>query len=342
MKTFTLKPTKDPDVFRVMDLDENWRHYFVASKNVYLDGVTTILNFGYSKGPRFHDYLLSKTREEAEKILKETGEHGNRVHTWIDNVLNLENQSKLESLVRLAKDVGVYSRESKDYEPIDNEDWSCILSFEQFFKKHRPMVIANEIPLYNVSEGYCGTTDAILVLTRACESKYCKCEPLIGKVGVWDWKTASGIRASYSAQNAAYSHAENLSVHLPKGTSTEYLGVLRLGTDHVTNGGYEIRAYFDDEKAKGYTNAWERFLAAKKIFDFENKPFDPTEIQDIPDEVEILVKRFDMNEFKKLRTTQNTLNTPAQLSGGEKKQNDGKSKRNRKSVKRTSKIAPRK
>src|SRR5690349_8950510 len=83
MKTYELEPTKHPDVFRVVDRDGNWENYYVKSKNVYLPGVTTILNRGYAKGAFFEQWLSQHTAEERDQILKSAGEKGDKVHRVI-------------------------------------------------------------------------------------------------------------------------------------------------------------------------------------------------------------------------------------------------------------------
>jgi hypothetical protein len=77
--------------------------------------------------------------------------------------------------------------------------------------------------------------------------KVCKCETLVGKIGLWDWKTSSGIRAGYSAQTASYALSENIGQYLPMGREIEYTAILRLGTAHEITKAYEMRAFDGNE-----------------------------------------------------------------------------------------------
>lgn len=295
MKTYELKPTKHSDVFRVVDRDGEWQHYFIKSKNLYPVGVTTILNRGYAKGAFFEQWLSQHTAEERDQILHSAGERGDKVHRAIDTILSCDYPPGSKPFV-LDREIGIYNRDKKDYEPLENEEWDAMLAFASFWEAHEPIVLASEATVYNTNYGYAGTADALLILTKACAVKTCKCEPLIGKIGLWDWKTSSGIRASYSAQIAAYAFSENLPEYLPAGHVTpEYTAILRIGTSHKTTGGYEMKAFTFLETQDNF----HRFLAAKNIADFEFKPFDPeTDIQEIPDAIEFTVRKFDFEKAK--------------------------------------------
>ena len=292
MKTYELKPTKHPDVFRVVDRDGEWQHYFIKSKNLYPVGVTTILNRGYAKGAFFEQWLSQHTAEERDQILRSAGERGDKVHRAIDGLLSWPEESTLV----ISREEGFYNRETKDYEPLSNDEWDALLSFNSFWAAHAPVILTSEATVYNTSYGYAGTTDAILILTKACGVKTCKCEPLIGKIGLWDWKTSSGIRASYSAQIAAYAFSENLAEYLPAGKIVpDYTAILRVGTNHKTTGGYEMKAFTFLETQANF----HRFIAAKEIADFEFKPFDPeTDIEEIPDTIQFTVQKFDFEKAK--------------------------------------------
>ena len=290
MKTYELKETKDPDIFRVVDREGNWENYFVKSLNAYLRGVTTILNGGYAKGAFFDQWLSQHTADERDAILKAAGEKGDKVHRAIDLILSAKGKFALDATT------GILNRETGDHEPLSAQEWDCMLAFESFWGAHAPVVLVSEATLYNLGSGYAGTADAILILTKACGVKACRCEELVGQVGLYDWKTSGGIRASYSAQVAAYANASNIVQYLPLGyKAPDYTAVLRLGTNHKTTGGYEFKAW--DREATG--EAFVRFCGARNIYEAEHKPFDPaTDIQEIPDEVKFDVPHYDFTKPK--------------------------------------------
>lgn len=334
MKTYTLKETKHPDIFRVMDREGNWESYFVKSKNVYLRGVTTILNGGYAKGAFFDQWLSQHTADERDKILKAAGERGDKVHRAIDSIL-----TSTEPLT-ITRELGIFNRETKDHERLENDEWDALLAFNSFWSQHGPQVIASESTLYNEAEGYAGTADALVILTKSCGNRYCNCKDLIGKIGLYDWKTSSGIRASYSAQIAAYANASNLREYLPKGRTLDYAAILRVGTNHKSTGGYEFKS-FDD---KDLSEAFVRFVGARNIYVHEHKPFDPLiDIQEIPDEIVFTVTQFD---FKAAEAE--LLKQSAPLFAGvtpkveeTKKITDGKHSKGDGKARRRAKVAPR-
>lgn len=320
-KSYTLGETKHEKLFRLMDRDKNWRRYVLVKEfteeyqnrvaaaepgeepkptfadlktALYLDGVTTILNDGYTKGSFFANWLSQHTMEEREKILSAAGEKGDKVHRTIDMLISGGDVDGKGTL--LTRETEVLNRESKQEEPLENDEWDCLLSFESFWSAHAPIVLTSELTLYSTMFEYAGTADAIIILTKACEVKMCKCEELVGKIGLFDWKTSSGIRASYGAQVAAYSLAENMGEYLPPGQAVAYAAILRLGTAHKTTGGYELKVIDQD----ALLDAWQRFLGAKRIFDYEKTPFDPAkDIIDIPDEFVIHAPKFDMEAARK-------------------------------------------
>lgn len=182
MKTYTLEATKNPDLFRVMDRDGNWQHYYLKSKDIYLRGATTVLEQGYAKGAFFEDWLLKMTREERDQILKSAGERGDKVHRFIDTALTVSGVEEFGT--KFQKEVGIFNRATKDYDKPSNDEWDAILSFAQFWAKHEPVLYVSEAPLYNTKIGYAGTADAIIQITKACTVRYCKCEELVGKIGL--------------------------------------------------------------------------------------------------------------------------------------------------------------
>ncbi|MCL4405207.1 MAG: hypothetical protein M1361_01135 [Patescibacteria group bacterium] len=290
MKTYTYEPTKHPRLFRVVDREGNWERYFLTDLvpekgreistmgGVYLRGVTTILDKGYAKGEGLLRFLSQHTESERDEILKSAGERGDKVHRAIAMLS--------EGLGTLNKTDGVYNREIKEYEPLSNEEWDCLLAFESFWRRHEPIVLQSEAPLYSLEGGYAGTADKIWILTKACDVKMCPCKDWINLIGLNDYKTSSGIYPSYWAQVGAYAKAENIKEYLPTGRVIDYTSILRLGTNHKTTGGYEFRV------SNRLGAQYELFGAAKTIANYESNEFDPSkEVQEIPDSITIELKK---------------------------------------------------
>lgn len=270
MKNFQLLDTKDPDLKRLVDRDGEWKRYLHVPSGRYLDGVTTILSIGYPKGPGFEDWLVKNSEEEREAILSESSARGDQLHRLVDLLISGD------QTVTIDRDTEVYAREAGEETRMTNRTWDNALTFARFWGLHLPVVIDSEKPVYSLEHGFAGTADAILTLTRACDVKSCPCEPLVGKPGVYDWKTSKKVYPDKFAQSAAYAKGENLPV-MP-----EYAAVLALGSRAVLTGGYELKA----AEGSALEKCWQQFLAAQRIADI--RPFDPAkEIKEVPDSITI-------------------------------------------------------
>ncbi len=287
MKTYTLQETQNKDLFRVVNRDGDWFHYYIQSKDIYLRAVNFILETGYAKGAGLIKWLKSKSEEEAEKILKSAGEKGDRIHQFINFCLEAGGKYSFETTA-VNDEKGIATL-------LNYEERDAILSFEHFWKQHDPEIIAKEYPVYNLKDKYAGTLDAIIKLNKSCEVRSCPCKDLVGKIGLFDWKSGSGIYSNYGAQLAAYANGENLKDVLGK-HKIDYTAILRIGTAHKTTNGYQLEVYDKKETQRHF----DEFLSAITIANAEYKEFDPkTEIYDIPDEVEFIVKYLDLKAKEK-------------------------------------------
>lgn len=314
MKTYTLEPTRDKKLFRVVNIDHDWALYYYAPKKAYLNAVSDIIDKGYAKGVGLINFFKKNTAEEAENLLQVAGEKGSRLHRAIEGVLSLWGalDTTLKGIGTLKRETMIYNRNTKVDEKLSTTEWNALLSFGSFWTKHEPQIVAIEESIYNLKYGYAGTLDAILILTKACDVKTCNCRNIIGKVGIWDWKSGKGLYASYGAQIAAYGNAPSLKRVLGA-AKPEYTALLRIGTSHKTTGGYEMVVY---NKEETHTN-WDLFLAALKIAKTEIKPFDPEkEVYEIPDTLDLKVEYKNLIEPKPKNATKTKHSTSKSVEDG--------------------------
>lgn len=272
MKSHTFETTKDPDLFRVVDRYGDWTHYWHKPTDRYLRSVNFILDQGYAK-PGLKQWLLNTTAEQAEKTLQRAGDKGSHVHRFIEQIFEG---------ATITRESRVFDDGLSEEVKISIEEFDNLLAFKSFWIRHEPTLIEYEIPSYNLKVGVAGTTDAIIKLTKTCGVKACGCESVIGKVGLWDWKNSSGIRAENGAQVAAYTSGQNIKHKI------QYTAILRLGTKHKTTGGYEIETYGAKETKQHY----KEFLSAITIHNSEYKPFDPRkEIYEVEDEIKLKINK---------------------------------------------------
>lgn len=285
MRNYVLESTADENLFRVVDRQGNWSHYFF--KNQYLRAVNFILETGYAKGFRFIKWIKGKSEEETDRILKETGERGDRIHQFIARLPYLQGKADRFTTV-LAED-------NLTEVKLSDDEWDAVLAYQEFWKRHETSLIASEYPIYNLKYGYAGTLDLIVRLNKDCGVRTCGCKDHIGKIGCIDIKSGGGIYSSYGAQLAAYAKGQNFKPVL--GTNKiGYTAVLRIGTNHKTTGGYEFEPY----TAKETKVHFNEFLAAMAISNAEYKLFNPDEeIKDIPEIIDIEIKKENLIKEKR-------------------------------------------
>ena len=295
MKTYTLEPTSHKDLFRVVDREGDWEYYFHEPTKRYLPAVNFRLDTGYTKGARFAEYLKNISPDQADRKLKAAGERGDRVHQYIRSVFLLAGAGAVQW--KPTRDFKVLAEDNRTEVELSNDEWDCILAFQEFWTRHDAVLIDYEFPVWNLKIGYAGTSDAIIRLRKACGVKACGCTKFVGKLGLVDWKSSGGIYESYGAQVAAYANGENLKQILGR-HKLEYTAIVRLGTKHKTTGGYEFEPY-DQAETKLH---FREFLAAVLISDAYLKPFDPEkEIVEIPDTLHLTVEREQLKRTVKPR-----------------------------------------
>ena len=293
MKNYVFEKTRSRSLFRVVDEFGNWRHYFHKPSGLYLRATNYILHVGFNKGDRFMDYLIRSTPEEARKKLTMAGEKGNKIHNFITHLLINKGKATIRTRV--------WNRLTERDEMLTFQEWKCIVSFQHFWQQHKPILILFETPVFDLKRLYAGTPDAVLILTKVCGVKSCPCKKLVGKIGLFDWKSGAGIWDDYGPQNASYSNAESMKKML-KGRSIEYTAVLRLGTRHVKTNGYELKAY---DKKETETH-WKEFLASIVVANATYKPFDPSvDIYDIPEKISIKITREKLKVKNKKKVVKN-------------------------------------
>lgn len=279
MRTFTNKRTNCKELFRVVDEKGNWNHYYHKPSKTYLRAVSYILSVGYAKGDRFENYLKNGSKEEIDRKFLLAGEKGDKVHDFIAYLFNHRGQAH--------RGIKMLNEETLQKEMLTPEEWSCIISFQEFWKRHEPVLVAYEFSIYNLKHGFGGTGDAILILTKKCEDKFCPCNKLVGKLGLFDWKSGAGVWNSFGAQLAFYANGENISNYIRKfGKEIDYTAILRLGTRHTK--GYELRTY-----NKLMTEIhWGEALASIRISNASYRPFDPKrDVYDVPDNISIVIRK---------------------------------------------------
>ncbi|HEC66412.1 MAG TPA: hypothetical protein ENI23_14085 [bacterium] len=302
MFSYTFEKTSEEDLSRVVHWKTgDWRCYYWGKlgKNglpnnedgQYLLAESFIINTGWPKGPWFEDYLKKNTYEKLQSVLKEATERGTRVHKVIKVLLN-KTENKISSFNLNGT---IWDDKQKKEVAIQDNDKGCILSFQDFWNDHKPILLANDVSLYNLQIGYAGTPDLIWIITQECGKAICGCIGNTWKVTLPDLKATTGIRDSHGLQVASMVWTDNVKKYL-RGYKIELTGNLRLGTG-VSGRGYEYKIYNGTKTAENL----DKFLLAKLTTEKIIKPFNPEkEIYQIKSSVRIRVEtRIPRGQMKK-------------------------------------------
>lgn len=281
MKKFELSPTSNPDLFRIVDRKGDWTHYWHEPTKTVLRAVNFILSKGFEKGEGFYIALKNSTAEEWEKKLEKACDKGDAVHQAINQFLSGDGTKKF------GRDMKVLADDNLNLRELTDEEWNVVLSFVRMWEAHAFKIVAKEETVCNLELGYAGTLDWIARATKECDkvcgTRGCKFKDVIGKLGLLDHKSGSGIYENYGPQLAAYVHCD-LSKFI-KDKKIEYTAIDHLGTKHVC--GYDVEVY--DEKETDVH--FEEFKSAIVIANSRYKPFNlDEENEEIPDEVTITVE----------------------------------------------------
>ena len=277
MKRHSLGETDDNNLFRLVDMNGDWTHYFHKPTGRTLKSSTYILNRGFAKGPQFLEALKNSSAEAWDKKTSDACDRGDAVHQGVRGLIISGSFSRLDE---------VLSEDNKTPRRATHGESDAIMSFGRLWNDHGMVAIGFEKSIVNLDgDGYAGTLDLLAVMTKPCgrDKRYCKCVPFMGKLGLWDHKSGKGIYESYGPQVASYAKADLKEIIGTR--KVEYTAIDHLGRD--TERGYKIEFYDEAETEKH----WNEFQAANVIMNATYKPYDFL-ADDEEIEEEIKIERF--------------------------------------------------
>ena len=270
IKNYTAIQTNNENLFKVVDLNGDWTHYYHKELG-YLPSATRVISIGFPKGEGLLRWMKSMSAEEGEKAMKQAGKRGSKVHSAIADLIsgqeiNLSNK---------------YENEKRQLEALTADEWNYILSWYKWQEDFSPHLISHETAIYSDTHRFAGTLDFVggLILRKGQKISINEKVETIKedkKITVLlDWKTSSGIWDDYKLQVAAYA-----ACLLKK---PMYTGIVRIGTKRTC--GYEMKLW--DKKMTAYY--FKRFLSARENYDMitgEDKHWSPF-IKEIPTSLQI-------------------------------------------------------
>jgi len=151
-----------------------WKKNKKGGKGKFLGhfpSATTILN-AYPQSEHLTRWIAEQGYNEAQEIKSEAGEQGTRVHKAIEMLLGgAELQEEMYKL----------------------KEWWKISTFVAWHARHKPDIIALELPVFSPRGKFAGTTDCIAKIG--------------GETWLIDWKTSGSLHDHFPLQFSAYAHA---------------------------------------------------------------------------------------------------------------------------------------
>ena len=203
--------------------DERW--YYHTSKNEWYKSSSWVCGYIY-KGREFEEYL-KRTGKDADVILEEAGDRGNKVHGAI-HLLVHRKATQGEGYLDVEKELFMNNSNGL-YEQLKGEECEIVLSFVNWFKnleeKYRVEIIDYEVSDFNEEWKFAGTRDLRIKLQIK--------EPIVFNPkrktqeedlsGTWliDYKTSKAIYLSHIAQISSYRR-------MP-GCANDRLAILQVG-----------------------------------------------------------------------------------------------------------------
>lgn len=277
-----MKIFHNPDNKQINFLDER---FYSADGETFYPSVTTVLGV-YPKGYGFNKWL-KENGEQADEILKETGEEGSKVHDaidrlikglevkWTHTVVDSLQIETIEGIAQYKEDCanGQQEKYLKEVQFYNENEWMMILKFVDFVTKFEPIFIANEFNIISDTMRIGGTLDIV------CD--------IAGERWLIDAKTSNYIHKTHELQVAAYAKMFN---EKNPDMTIDRVGILWLksqtrGEDKkgksIQGAGWQLKE-FD----RHYEEAYKLFRHIRAIWDEENPNYKPKNLI-YPDRVKI-------------------------------------------------------
>ena len=207
-------------IVQITTPDERWygMQVFDHKTNLpiieYVPSVTWICSY-YPKGVGFYKWLAEKGWDESQAIKEEAGERGSRIHHGINLLLEGLTISMDQPL---PNPQGVVS-------PLTLEEYQALMSFAEFHKKYRPVLVAKDLTVWNQEQGYCGTLDVIWKILPEFADK-----DVPAGLHLTDYKSAQGVWPSMEIQVSSYRRTPEVdAIIFSQGETEIHLSILQVG-----------------------------------------------------------------------------------------------------------------
>ena len=236
-------------------IDSTTGRFYEIEQGIFYPSATTILSVRpLEAGLKL--FFQTHTKEEADKLLKEAGMQGSKIHHTIELIMKKEiimpsgfTPDQLDK-TNLISDEDFGDKELLDYlkrEFSERED-RMMKGFLNWWEVFKPETIESEKIIFSKKYKYAGTLDWAGVIQVKGKPVIC----------IIDWKTGKGLYKSYDLQVSAYLHAYNemlkgkKKVKRPKKAYLLQLGINKCG--------------YKFQEAKDIKKDFKRFLHTLETF----------------------------------------------------------------------------
>ena len=218
------------------------QRFYKTETGEYYPSVTSILNF-YPKNGFFHAWLKD-VGHNSDIIARKAADEGTQVHNAIEAFLEGKEIKWMDD-----KGHAIYNLDV----------WRMILRFSDFWKTHKPKLIASELHLFSDELQVAGTMDLVVELND--------------KLWLLDIKTSNSLHTSHNLQLSAYAKAWNETHNEP----VDETGIIWLKSstrgaskDKIQGNGWQLKncGNIDDN--------FKMFLNIYDIYKLENPDAKPT------------------------------------------------------------------
>lgn len=176
---------KDKRINRIVEIDDSARQitildsrYYQRKEGIFYPSVTYVLS--YFPKDRFFESWIKDVGHNSDIIMRRAGDEGTQVHNAVENFLAGEEIQWLDDNGKAKYSLDV---------------WKMILKFADFWKTHKPKLIASELHLFSDELQVAGTMDLVVELND--------------KLWLLDIKTSNSLHDTHDLQLACYQQMWN-------------------------------------------------------------------------------------------------------------------------------------
>jgi len=277
-------------VYRITTSDERFYGREIMNEETglpeikWFPSVTWIKSYYYTS-PYLVKWIADKGLTEAERIKKEAGTKGDKIHQATEEI---------DKGTEIKIDEKFLNKETEEMEELTGEEIEAILSYRNYVDRVKPELLANEMTIF--AKEYAGTLDRIWAVGYIKDG--------VRQIWIIDIKSSKSIWKDMIIQVSAYSHA-NIDYQKLGITGEEWknrkLAILQVGYQRNKN----------KYKLTEIPDRYDLFEIAYKTWEEENPDAKPKE-RDYP----LVIK----SEFRaeQLKNQQKVIKKPIKKKNGRK------------------------